>query len=650
MASSSVRDAAVDAEAATEADEDPTLTSADAPPSSTSTGATTPGRGRRGLALVALTLLVALPLVVGLIASAEPRWVPVLDLAQTELRVRDVGTRHTPLIGLPGRIGDADHQGSHPGPLSFYALAPVYRVLGSSAWALQAATLVIQAAGIAVALAIAMRRGGWALMAATGAVLALLVAGYGAATLTVPWNPFLPLIWWLVVLLAVWSVVTGDTALLAVVVVAGSFCAQTHVPYLGLCVGAGVVAAATAVVVFRRADAPVRRRILRHAIVALGLGVLCWLPPLVDQMIHRPGNLSILTDHFTSPPEKAIGPSTAVRLVLQRLDAEHLVFDQLAEPGLLVTADPFGRAAEQDRGLVTLTVWGVAVLAAFVLRDRPLLRLHGVVALGLVFAVLVIARIFGTVWYYLMLWVWGVAALMLLAIGWTCVAVVARFLSPNRRRAASRLGVAVLVAATAAVSVRGAVAAPDEPQPDRPLSDILAELLPPTARALDRGVGAADGHAGRYLVTWTDAAHIGSQGYGLVNELERRGFDVGVNGGLGATATFHRVLDAADATARVNLATGIWVERWRALPDAVEVASVDPRTRAERSEFEQLRREVIAELRDAGLDDLVPRVDDNLFGASLDSRVPFGAQLRMSRMLALGVPTAVFVAPPSVGP
>ena len=75
--------------------------------------------------------------------SSSPRrparspWYPVLDLAMTEFRVRDVFGRHTPLIGLPGRIGEYPNQGSHPGPLSFYLLAPTYRLLGSSSWALE---------------------------------------------------------------------------------------------------------------------------------------------------------------------------------------------------------------------------------------------------------------------------------------------------------------------------------------------------------------------------------------------------------------------------------------------------------------------------------------------------------------------------------
>ena len=46
--------------------------------------------------------MVGLPLIVAAIALRGERWYPVLDLAMTEFRVRDVGTSHTPLIGLPG--------------------------------------------------------------------------------------------------------------------------------------------------------------------------------------------------------------------------------------------------------------------------------------------------------------------------------------------------------------------------------------------------------------------------------------------------------------------------------------------------------------------------------------------------------------------
>ena len=88
-------------------------------------------------------------------------------------------------------------------------------------------------------------------------MLAVAIAGYGQLPLTQPWNPYLPLIAWIVVLLATWSVLCGDHVMLIPLVVAASFCAQTHVPYLLL--AAGMVAVGLAVVVVRlaRASSPI---------------------------------------------------------------------------------------------------------------------------------------------------------------------------------------------------------------------------------------------------------------------------------------------------------------------------------------------------------------------------------------------------------
>jgi hypothetical protein len=74
------------------------------------------------------------------------------------------------------------------------------------------------------------------------------------------------------------------------------------------------------------------------------------------------------------------------------------------------------------------------------------------------------------------------------------------------------------------------------------------------------------------------------------------------------------------------------------------------RSRAQRSEYARLRLQVIAELKAAHLENVIPNVDDQLYGAASNPAIPAPTVRRMIRMLTLGLPTAVLVGPPSAAP
>ena len=82
------------------------------------------------------------------------------------------------------------------------------------------------------------------------------------------------------------------------------------------------------------------------------------------------------------------------------------------------------------------------------------------------------------------------------------------------------------------------------------------------------------------------------------------------------------------------------------MPGAVEVATYDPRTDAERAEYDEVRGAFIARLRAEGLDDLVPQIDTNLFGISTDPRLSAADHADLGRLIELGQPMSVFIAPP----
>lgn len=581
----------------------------------------------------------AVPLLVAVVVLSTKHWYPVLDLAMTELRVRDVGTGHTPLIGLPGRIGTFPDQGSHPGPLSFYLLAPVYRLFGESAFGLLASTAVINVAAVWTAVWVAGRRGGRRLLLGVGAFLLVTTAWYGASVLTQPWNPYLPLVAFCLALLAAWAVLDGDVAMLLVLVAAASFCAQTHVPYLTL--GLTLCAVGYVAVGWRWWRARrVERRELWLVVGSVGLAALLWLPVLVDQVRHTPGNISMLRQHFLHPPEPPAGFATGVKVILAHFDVWHLVERLVRRPSapLAVLADLDG--GTWQIGLLVVVAWAATAVVALRLPDRRPLRLHLIVAVSLVVAVLSAARIFGKVWYYLTLWSWAVALLAVLVAVWTVV------LAVERRRLRP---LPVAVAAVVVMVVAGGLFVRDAARVDVPephLSEVLGEVIGPTAQALADGVGAADGKTGRYAVVWADAYYFGSQGYGMVNELERRGFTAGAYPTYRVPLTAYRIFPEGGATAEVVLATGVNVAVWQAKPGVVQVADVEPRDAAELDEFRRLREESLDALNGADLPDVAELVDTNLFLASTDPRLPSGVEAKLTRMLELGEETAVFVAPP----
>ena len=580
---------------------------------------------------------IVLPFLVALVALARRHWVPVLDLAMTEFRVRDVGGAHSPLIGLPGRIGRFPDQGSHPGPLSFYLLAPIYRVLGSSSFGLLAASAVLNVAAAMTALWVAGRQGGRRLALGVGTMLIVVLAWFGASVLTQPWNPYLPLVSFVVVLLCAWAVIGGDHRMLIPQVVAGTLCAQTHVPYLTLCVV--MIALAMGAVAWRWA----RLRAVpagegTSMLLAVATAAVLWLPVLVDQVRRTPGNVTMLRRHFLDPPEPPQGLGVGVRTVLRHFDLVHVVVRLADRSSYALTTLRDLEGGSWSVGAVVLFVWFVAATVSVWRRHRALMGLHLVVAVSTGVAVLSISRVFGKVWYYLSLWAWIIALLAALAVCWT---VVVEWEARRRRLPLERVAAVVCVLATVAFVVDAVRVDP----PEYRLSRSLDAVVGPTVKAIRERVGPADGIDGVYAVVWNDAYYFGSQGYGLISELERAGLTARAYDTYRVPVTPQRIATPDAVSAEVVLATGSWIERWRERAGVVEVAWFEPRSEAEIAEFDRLYATAESRFRDAGLADLATMMGENLFGASVDPRTPADLVPMLGRLLYLGQPTAVFLAP-----
>jgi len=587
-----------------------------------------------------LGLMLVGPLVVALVGHRAGDWYPALELAETELHVRDVGTGDTPLTGLIGRLGPPEDRGSHPGPMSFVALAPVYRLAGSSPWALQVATVVLHLTAIAATLWIAHRRGGPWLVVVFATAATVLLRFYGAGLLTEPWNPYLPMLWWVVFIMAVWSVVEDDVAVLPVAVAAGSLCAQTHISYVGLVavLGGWAVVTVAARTWRLRARGPTEARSLRWLALSAGIGVALWIPPVIDEVTQERGNLSVLVGSFSSSPD-TIGFSQGLRLVLTNLDPLRLLFGH-ADAKVVVDPPSWPVGA-----LVLLTLWAGSILAAWRLEHRALMRLHATLGIALVSGVAATSRVYGPTWAWLTQWVWGVTALMAVAITWTATAVVRNSPEPRRPvRIATAAMAAVALGSAGALTSDATHVVPD----DVPSSRAIQELAPETIQFLDRS-GSGNQRNDRYLITSTDPIGVigAAQAYGLLNELDRHGIAVGLNPPERLRAAPRLTLSPSSATATLRVVTGAAIAEWQAKPGVQRIAFHDPRTDQDRTTQERLRREIEAELRRLQMPDQIAtfRVSlvASIFIFGTDPQIPDRLVDKVKLVFELGTPSAVYI-------
>ena len=464
-----------------------------------------------------------------LIASAGD-FNPVGDLALTELHTRDVG-RHVNLLGPYSR--DTWY---HPGPAMFYVLAVPYRLAASSPVGLLLGGLAINAGSIAAMAAIARRRGGTAAMLLTLVACGLLIRSMGWEFLTTPWNPYITVLPYGVLVYLVWSLLCGDRWALPVATLVTAYLMQTHVGNAVLSLPLLVAGAVGLAVAERRSGRPLRALGPAAGLAAL-VGVVAWLPPLIDQIANDPGNLRTIFRWFRATEGRT-------RTLAQ---------------GWGVVSAPFAAAPEWITGRERLTplleptyvydrlvpVLLVPLLvAAVVAWRRPGAgaerRLFVTWAVASVCGIVGVARTADVVYAYRLYWAWvlgGVGAVAAVWVAWTA-------LTRWRPSVERRVLVPGAVAALGVLAVASSIGAVDAGEPQDETSAAMAAILPGVLDALPPGDGD---------VVVEGTAFMGSvYRTGVVVALERRGVEARVveDAALGRHRE-HRDGDPVRATLRV---------------------------------------------------------------------------------------------------
>jgi hypothetical protein len=602
-------------------------------------------------ATIAVVVLLAVPLVVALISVSREKWYPTGDMAQAELHVAGFFS-HPPLVGAAGRIGDAFApygQGSHPGPAMWFALLPVYLLTGRSSFGMELGMTLMQLAFIVATVFVVRRLIGGLGGLLTAVVAAVLVHAMGPAVFIEPWNPWGGVFAFFAFIALCWGITCGRNRWLPAAAFCGFFAVQCHIGYAML-VGAALAAMAVSLALqwhrsrrdSDRGGAMSSAEILRSCWIALGVTVLMWLPPVVDQMRRDPGNLRILWHHFTAStePDGSARPFVGVGAAIKAFAGE------IALPGPWIRGDfrPPTEAPNVFGLLLAIAVIAASVTLLVRRREnaddassqRPLLIRLFILVGGLsIVGIISTARVFGEFYDYVIRWWWLIAAWTFLA----CVLVLIRRLRPELVVAAA-LVITALASGLATANALGY----ENPGPRNSLvvGGIDAIIRP----ELNKGE--------HFLLRWKDPATLGGVPFGMLLDLEKHGFHVGVDAPNSAGALPHRVLPEGSADEVLWVVLGSTnIDLMRARADAIELGYFDQRSPDEVIRSDALRQRLIDRLIDLDLACLVPKIDEQ-YGLASFFLGSLGLPEDVAAIAAdyndYGLPVAVFTLPPSAPP
>jgi len=450
----------------------------------------------RRVETVAAPVALALPALIAVMSVVGRKWFPSGDQAIQLLRISEVGTRHTPLIGAYSRYG-----WNHPGPLQFWLSAIPYRMFGAAGvLAVTGAINGLASAGTVVA---ARRFGGSALAWVVTACGLLMIRSQGLTLLVDPWNPWVATLPFLAFLFSVAAAAKGDRQMLLVALAAGSFAVQAHLGNAPLVATASVMA-----VVCLSLDRRDRNRVAfgrRYVLLVGALALGLWAGPLIQQLTGHPRNLSAILSFFRGS-HRTVGFTSASHVSGLELG--------LWPPwlGLADEMDRAGFVAGRSPIPLMLLIAGLLLIGFLCWRRqcRRAAEASWLSAVLLAIGTFAISRAVAGVDTYFIRWSWALGAFTLASLVWAAIVA-----AGSPRALAVTRATAAFIAALLVVS--------------------LASSLPvglPEAKdgravaALDQQLRATLDKYERYQVAYADLRSFGSVSTGAAASLARQGWNI----------------------------------------------------------------------------------------------------------------------------
>ncbi|MCU1364452.1 MAG: hypothetical protein JWN39_91, partial [Ilumatobacteraceae bacterium] len=464
---------------------------------------------------------------------------------------------------------------------------------------------------------------GGLLTAVAGAVL---VCSMGPAVFLEPWNPWGGVFSFFCFIALCWGIACGRHRWLPAAAFCGFFAVQCHAGY-ALLVSAALAAMVVLLAVrWRRGP---RDGLMRSWWIAVAVTVVMWTPPIIDQLRRDPGNLRILWRHFTSSTEADGTPRAFVGIGA----ALKAFAGELSLPGPWLRGD-FRQptAAPNIIGLVlAVAIIGFTVRLLLIQREGDhrdmLLRLFvvlgGLTAVGIVST----SRVFGEFYDYVIRWWWLIVAWMFLG----CALVLVRRLEAK----SVVVGALVVGALMSGLATAHALGRQNPGERNGRIVGGIDALIRPRLVKGDH-----------YLLRWDDPLTLGGVAFGMVLDLEKHGYHLGVDSADAAGALPHRVLPEANADAVLWVVLGdANIEQFRARTGVTELGYFDPRSASEKVRSDALRQSIIDQLGALGKSCLAPKIDEQ-YGLSAivlgSSSVPTSVVSTAGKYYDLGLPAAVF--------
>jgi hypothetical protein len=572
---------------------------------------------------------VSLPFLVCAVVLAFTTWTPAGDQALQVLRIEQVGTSRTPLLGAWSRWG-----WNHPGPWPYYVLAPFTNVFGAVGALI--GTLMVNLASLLLAVVMARRRGG--LVAAGLVALLGMLLGFaqGPTVLMDLWNPFVGLFPLYALVVIAWSISERDWPVMPFMAALASFCVQAHIGFLPVVValcGTGLLLAIPTPTErspytspFTDSSAPGSQSWRRPVAWSAVVLVCAWTPPLIEQLRPGQGNVSKLLRYALDTSEDPLGWSMAWRVLAT----------ELGIPGAWATGREFDVFSPADSPLGAITVLlATATLGVLCLRAgaQSAARLSLIALTAVAASLVATSRITGFPYDYLLAWWWAVGAAVWLSMLWSTWSLL-RTRGGAPADAITRLIAAATVVAALALTAR----AVDAELPVAPHTKAVSTLIAAATPQLD----ARDSYLVEWLPTTRDFGYVG---VGVFVDLRRRGFDVVVPTVESIAFEPREQRDHADR--RLLVTTPEDDIDVPPPPGSVPIARYDPLEADERAEFGALWSEIARQAPDVATS---PSIFGSLLGrvALLDAGVDPGLIERFTELWDEGPSFTLYLAPGTI--